>query len=213
MTGAMTNPMNEVLRLRKEKLLLRTYRQESLFSYRELWLISIVFTKGRKEDVKNWTSNFVLSNSAKVILKVMRKYISLTLLMNRRNFLFSTGWLSSTPSYFPNWSVACCVYNKNKLGLSWAKLGLGWDCGSIEIGFNTVKLNLNECLNVFLKPTHWYIYLCLWWIYCNMTRNYFSGMSGGWVGGCLGGWINWKYSQLSLQLGWVGAWAELGKKP
>ena len=33
-------------------------------------------------------------------------------------------------------------------------------------------------------------------------------MSGGW----LGGWIIWKYKQLSPQLGWVGACAELGKK-
>ena len=32
----------------------------------------------------------------------------------------------------------------------------------------------------------------------------------GWVGGWLGGWIIWKYNQLSPQLGWVGAWAELG---
>ena len=30
---------------------------------------------------------------------------------------------------------------------------------------------------------------------------------GGWVGG----WIIWKYNQLSPKLGWVGAWAELGK--
>ena len=40
-----------------------------------------------------------------------------------------------------------------------------------------------------------------------MAGNYFSGMSGGW----LGGWIIEKYNQLSPQLGWVGAWAELGK--
>ena len=39
-----------------------------------------------------------------------------------------------------------------------------------------------------------------------MVRNYFSGMSGGW----LGGWIIWKYNQFSPQLGWIGAWAELG---
>ena len=26
----------------------------------------------------------------------------------------------------------------------------------------------------------------------------------------MGGWIIWKYNQLSPQLGWVGAWAELG---
>ena len=56
-----------------------------------------------------------------------------------------------------------------------------------------------------------------------MARNYFSGMSGGWVGGWLGGWMGgwvsgwvcgciiWKYNQLSPKLGWVGAWAELGK--
>ena len=35
-----------------------------------------------------------------------------------------------------------------------------------------------------------------------MARNYFSGMSGGWVGG----WIKWKYNQLSPQLGWAWAW-------
>ena len=36
------------------------------------------------------------------------------------------------------------------------------------------------------------------------------GWLGGWVGGWVGGWIIWKYNQLSPQLGWVGAWAELG---
>ena len=30
---------------------------------------------------------------------------------------------------------------------------------------------------------------------------------GGWVGG----WIIWKYNQLSHQLGWIEAWAELSK--
>ena len=75
MTGAMTNPMNGVLRLWKEKLLLWTYRQELFFSYRELWLISIVFPKGRKEDVKNWTRDFVLSNSATCIKSYAQKHI------------------------------------------------------------------------------------------------------------------------------------------
>ena len=32
------------------------------------------------------------------------------------------------------------------------------------------------------------------------------------VGGLVGGWIKWKYNQLSPQLGWARAWAELGKK-
>ena len=33
---------------------------------------------------------------------------------------------------------------------------------------------------------------------------------GGWLGGWVGGWIKWKYNQLSPQLGWARAWAELG---
>ena len=37
------------------------------------------------------------------------------------------------------------------------------------------------------------------------TFCYLGGL-GGWVTG----WIIWKYNQLSHQLGWVGAWAELG---
>ena len=30
---------------------------------------------------------------------------------------------------------------KNKLGMSWAKLSLGWDCGLVKIGFKTMEIN------------------------------------------------------------------------
>ena len=43
---------------------------------------------------------------------------------------------------------------KNKLGLSWAKLSPSWDFGFIEIGLNSVETSLSKYSKVFLKPIY-----------------------------------------------------------
>ena len=44
-----------------------------------------------------------------------------------------------------------------------------------------------------------------------MPRNYFSGMSGGWVVGSLVGWLAGLFGNITNSApNWVGAWAELG---
>ena len=43
---------------------------------------------------------------------------------------------------------------ENKLGLSWAKLSIIWDCSLVEICLNRVEISLSKCHNAFLKLTH-----------------------------------------------------------
>ena len=92
------------------KTLVASNRQD-FFSYTELWLISIVFPKGRKEDVKNWTRDFVHNNSASHINSYAQKHV-FNSTKEQKKLFFSTVWFSSTPSYSPNWSVGCSVYNE-----------------------------------------------------------------------------------------------------
>ena len=68
MTGAMTNPMDGILRLWKEKRLLRLV--DKILFCTESFDSSL---KGKKEDVKNWIRDFVHNNSASHINNYAQK--------------------------------------------------------------------------------------------------------------------------------------------
>ena len=73
MTGAMTNPMNGILRLWKEKLLLRLIDKNFFLVQRALTHLYFI-PKGRKENVKDWIGLGIPSTViVQVILTIMRK--------------------------------------------------------------------------------------------------------------------------------------------
>ena len=109
MTVAMTNPMNGILRLWKEKLLLRLI--DNIFFLTES-SASIVFSKGRKEDMKSWTRDFVHSNSASHVNSYAQKHVFNSNTEETSYFLQSQCDFSLLHFTLPNWSVGCSVSNE-----------------------------------------------------------------------------------------------------